>query len=74
MCKTISFTLMHFCIAFSVGYALTGSLTVGGLLAVVEPLCNSVGFYFHEKFWSQLQQADATGAAHPISQWLHTHN
>ena len=74
MCKTITFTLMHFCIAFSVGYALTGSLTVGGLLAVVEPLCNSVGFYFHEKLWSHLQQADAASAAHPISQWLHLHS
>ena len=66
MRKTISFTLMHFCIACSVGYALTGSLTVGGLLAVVEPLCNSVGFYFHEKFWSRLQQANNAGADAPL--------
>lgn len=66
MRKTISFTLMHFCIAFSVGYALTGSLTVGGLLAVVEPLCNSVGFYFHEKFWNRLQQAKDAGTEAPF--------
>lgn len=74
MRKTISFTLMHFCIAFSVGYALTGSLTVGGLLAVVEPLCNSVGFYFHEKLWQRLDQADAeTHPARPVTQWLRAH-
>ncbi len=46
MLKTVTFTLMHFCIAFSVTYALTGSIAIGGLVATVEPLCNSVGFYF----------------------------
>ena len=62
MLKTITFTLMHFCIAFSVGYALTGSMTVGGLLAIVEPLCNSVGFYFHDKLWKRLEQNDVAVA------------
>lgn len=51
MLKTFTFTCMHFVIAFSVAYALTGSIAVGGLVALVEPLCNSVGFYFHEKVW-----------------------
>ena len=74
MLKTFTFTLMHFCIAFAVTYALTGSVVAGGLVASIEPLCNSVGFYFHEKLWSHLQQADANGAAHPISQWLHAHS
>lgn len=55
MIKTATFTCMHFIIAFSVAYVLTGSITVGGLLAIVEPLCNSIGFYFHEKVWSHIQ-------------------
>jgi len=33
MLKTLTFTLMHFCIAFAVAYALTGSVAVGGLVA-----------------------------------------
>ncbi len=28
MLKTVTFTLMHFCIAFSVTYALTGSIAM----------------------------------------------
>jgi len=56
MIKTITFTCMHFIIAFSVAYALTGSITVGGLVALVEPLCNAVGFYFHEKVWDRIQR------------------
>jgi uncharacterized membrane protein len=54
--KTISFTAMHFAIAFSVVWALTGSWAVGGLVAMVEPLCNSVGYFFHEKLWANLAQ------------------
>lgn len=57
MIKTVTFTCMHFVIAFTVAYLLTGSITVGGLVALVEPLCNAVGFYFHEKVWSRIGKA-----------------
>ncbi|MBU3058981.1 DUF2061 domain-containing protein [Pseudomonas indica] len=75
MLKTVTFTVMHFCIAFSVAYVLTGSVTVGGLVAAVEPLCNSVGFYFHEKIWSKLEskKKDAASASIPRHAWLHHH-
>jgi len=73
MLKTVTFTLMHFCIAFSVAYALTGSITVGGLVAAVEPLCNSVGFYFHEKIWKRFEKADKSGQDIPKHAWLHHH-
>lgn len=71
MTKTITFTLMHFCIAFAVTYALTGSVAAGGLVASIEPICNSVGFYFHEKFWQRLERNKATRKAIPAHAWLH---
>lgn len=40
MTKTLTFASLHFCVAFSVGWLLTGSFWVGGALAVVEPACN----------------------------------
>lgn len=49
--KTLSFAVLHFSIAFCVAYALTGSALQGGLIALVEPACNTVAFYFHERFW-----------------------
>ncbi len=49
MLKTSSFALMHFSIAFGVTYLLTGDLMVGGLVAVIEPAINTVGYVFHEK-------------------------
>ncbi|QGZ31740.1 DUF2061 domain-containing protein [Stutzerimonas stutzeri] len=71
MTKTVTFTLMHFCIAFSVTYALTGSLAAGGLVAAIEPLCNSVGFYFHEKIWQRLEKPRPTRREIPAHAWLH---
>lgn len=74
MLKTLTFTVMHFCIAFAVAYALTGSVTVGGLVAAVEPLCNSVGFFFHERLWQRIEQRrgrTARSAGRPRHAWLH---
>jgi uncharacterized membrane protein len=53
MNKTMSFALVHFCVAFSVGYLLSGSLLVGGAIALVEPAVNTVAYHFHEKAWNR---------------------
>ncbi|SIR10922.1 DUF2061 domain-containing protein [Solilutibacter tolerans] len=55
MTKTLSFAGVHFCVAFLVGWAMTGSLWVGGALALVEPACNTVAFHFHEKVWTRIE-------------------
>lgn len=51
MIKTITFAVMHFSIAFAVTYLITGSFLLGGLIAVIEPAVNTVGYFFHEKIW-----------------------
>ena len=51
MTKTITFAACHFTVAFSVAYLLTGNIGVSSLLALVEPACNTVAYYFHEKAW-----------------------
>ncbi len=52
MKKTMSFAVLHFCVAFSVAYLMTGSVFVGGALALVEPAINTVAFYVHEQYWA----------------------
>ena len=59
--KTVTFTIMHFSIAFLVAYLLSGSLILGGLIALVEPAVNSVGYYFHEKIWDKAQSERSSG-------------
>ncbi len=51
MSKTISFAAVHFSVAFTVAWLMTGSWIVGGALALVEPAINTVAFFFHEKAW-----------------------
>ena len=55
MTKTFSFAAVHFTVAFSVGYTLTGSLAVGGAIALIEPALNTVAYFFHEKAWERLR-------------------
>jgi hypothetical protein len=43
MLKTLSFAAVHFHpVAFTIGYLRTGSVLVGGTLALVEPACNTI--------------------------------
>lgn len=58
MTKTISFAAVHFTVAFSVAYLMSGSLLVGGAIALVEPAINTVAYYFHEQVWNRLGQAE----------------
>lgn len=63
MAKTLSFATIHFGVAFTVGYALTGSVAIGGAIALVEPACNTVAYFFHEKVWNKIEQGEAISLA-----------
>ncbi len=65
MAKTLSFATVHFGVAFAVGYLMTGSVWVGGALALVEPACNTVVFHFHEKVWKRIEAARTARADDP---------
>lgn len=51
MKKTISYGVMHFTIAFIVSYLVTGSLAIAGVLAILEPIVQTIAYHFHEKLW-----------------------
>lgn len=53
MAKTLTYLAIHLVIGFSVAYLFTGSLAVAGAIALVEPLCNAVAFFFHERVWNR---------------------
>ena len=60
MTKTLTFAALHFSVAFTITYLLTGSLVVGGAVALVEPTVNTVVFYFHDKIWKRIEAKKAT--------------
>ncbi|EKO3608894.1 DUF2061 domain-containing protein, partial [Vibrio metschnikovii] len=45
MKKTLSFAAIHFTIAFTIAYLLTGDIILGSLIAMLEPMVNTVAFY-----------------------------
>jgi uncharacterized membrane protein len=51
MSKTVSFAIVHFSVAFSVTWLITGSIALGGLVALIEPAANTVAYHVHEKAW-----------------------
>jgi uncharacterized membrane protein len=56
MWKTLTFAMVHLSVAFTVVYLLTGSALAGGLVALVEPACNTVAYHFHEKIWAAVRR------------------
>lgn len=53
--KTVSQIGVHLGVAVGVGYAMTGSLAIGGAVALVEPLCNVVAGHLHDKAWDRMR-------------------
>jgi uncharacterized membrane protein len=64
MTKTFSFGVLHMTVAFTVGYLMTGSVAVGGAIALVEPAVNTVAYFFHEKVWERFRLRRAAAPRH----------
>ena len=52
--KTLTFAVLHFGVAFTIAYALTGSVAIATGIGIIEPLANTVAFYFHERAWRRI--------------------
>lgn len=59
MARTSSFATVNMSVAFDVGNLMTRSIAVGGALALVEPLVNSVADVFHEERLSGIERRTA---------------
>lgn len=53
--EKVSQTSLHIGVAFGVMYWATGSAAFGGLLAVIEPICNVIVLPFHDRLWERLR-------------------
>jgi uncharacterized membrane protein len=53
LAKTGTFAIVHFTVAFSIAYLLTGSVAIAGALALLEPVANTVAFLLHERAWAR---------------------
>lgn len=53
--KTLTYLALHLTVGFTVAYTFTGSLTLAGGIALIEPCINAVAFFFHEKAWKRAE-------------------
>jgi len=51
--KTGSFAVLHLAIAVSIGYLLTGSFVLAGLITLIEPAMNTVAHAVLDRWWSR---------------------
>ncbi|NUO85595.1 MAG: DUF2061 domain-containing protein [Cupriavidus sp.] len=63
MAKTLTFGIMHLGIAFSVTYALTGSLALSGAVTFIEPAINTVAHYFFDRYWDKRERRQASASS-----------
>lgn len=68
LAQKTSQVLLHMAVAFAVTYGFTGSLAVGGLAAVVEPVCNVLILPLHDRIWARLRsRVSQIGRKAPLS-------
>ena len=61
MIKSITFGILHLGIAFTVSYALTGSVAIAGAITLVEPVVNTVAHYFFDRWWERRARSRSGG-------------
>ncbi len=70
--KTTSQIGMHMGVAFGLMYALTGSVTYGGVAAILEPVCNVLLLPLHDKLWEKIRRrVEARQAVREARQMVH---
>lgn len=65
--KTTSQIGMHMGVAFGIMYVFTGSLALGGVAAVVEPIVNVTLLPLHDKLWERIRARVEARKANAVS-------
>jgi uncharacterized membrane protein len=63
LAKTGTFAVLHFGVAFSIAYLLTGSLGIASAIALIEPAANTIAYLLHERAWARFTPA----TPHPLA-------
>ncbi len=51
--KTITYCLMHFTVAISVAYILSGNWQIALSIGIIEPVVQTFCYNFHERGWNR---------------------
>ena len=51
--KTISYGIIHLCVATTVAYIITGDLTMALEIGIIEPILQTCVFAIHDYLWER---------------------
>ncbi|HCR85661.1 MAG TPA: hypothetical protein DIV86_03180 [Alphaproteobacteria bacterium] len=52
--KTATYSILHITVAFIVAYLITGSFIASTAISLLEPMVQSVVYFFHETVWAKI--------------------
>ena len=53
--KTFTYSIMHICVATALAFIISGSWAVALSIGLLEPLVQTVFFYWHERIWERVK-------------------
>lgn len=51
--KTLTYSVMHFAVAITVAFALTGSWQAALAIGLIEPVVQTLAYAVHERVWER---------------------
>lgn len=66
--KTTSQIGMHMGVSFGILYVMTGSVAIGGVAAVLEPICNVILMPLHDRMWERIRARVEARQANSVAQ------
>lgn len=67
--KTLTYSVMHFTVAITVAFALTGSWQAALAIGMIEPLVQTLAYALHERAWARRgRPADPAAATEASAQ------
>jgi uncharacterized membrane protein len=60
--KTATYCAMHFVVAITVAYALSGSWKAALAIGLIEPFVQTFAFTVHERLWARAQASRREGS------------
>jgi uncharacterized membrane protein len=66
--KTFTYSIMHIFVATILAFILSGSWTIAISIGLLEPLVQTVFFYFHERIWEKFKLRLSARAGSPFTQ------
>ncbi|MBY0422749.1 MAG: DUF2061 domain-containing protein [Parvularculaceae bacterium] len=62
--KTLTYGVMHFCVAATVAYILTGSFAAALSIGIIEPFVQTFFYNMHERAWSRVADLPPADIGH----------